>query len=335
MNSMNKQSGMRYRKLGRTDLEVSEVAIGCSGYWGNRNFPEKKAEEIIFEAFERGVNFFDTGHNYCNFNAEPRLGRIIKKILSKYDRSELIISSKAGTVTSTTPILSKRRKISKDFSPDHIEKSCAESIQNLNCGYLDIFQLHGITESQMTPALIERLFAMKKKGMFRYLGVNTHSEQDMLYISKHPEIYDMVLIDYNLLQLDREPAINALYNAGIGVVAGTVLAQGHLIKGKIGTIKSIADIWYLARAILKPSSRRLSRNSHKMRESILTSSNMTPVQTAFSYVLENKSISSCVFGTTKVSNLLEVIDATNKTLDKGCKIKIRQAFHELSEKVSM
>jgi len=176
---------------------------------------------------------------------------------------------------------------------------------------------------------------MKEKGMFRYLGVNTHSEQDMLYISKHPEIYDMVLIDYNLLQLDREPAINELYNAGIGVVAGTVLAQGHLVEGKIGSIKSIADIWCLARAILKPSGRRLSRNSQKMREAILTSSNMTAAQAAFSYVLENKAISSCVFGTTKISNLLEVIDATNKTLDKDCKALIRQSFNELPEKVSM
>lgn len=326
---------MRYRKLGKTDLEISEIAVGCSGYWGNKNFSEKKAEAIIFEAFEKGVNFFDTGHNYCNYNAEPRLGHIIKKLLSKNDRSKLVISSKAGTVTAASPIFSKRKKIAKDFSPDHIEKSCAESIQNLNCDYLDIFQLHGITESQVTPLLIERLSAMKEKGMFRYLGVNTHSEKDMLYISKHPEIYDMVLIDYNLLQLDRESVINTLHNAGIGVVAGTVLAQGHLIEGKIGTIKSIADIWYLARAILKPSGRRLSRNSHKMRESILTLSNMTPVQAAFSYVLENKSISSCVFGTTKVSNLLEVIDATNKALDKDCKIKIRQAFNELPEKVSM
>jgi len=326
---------MKYRKLGKTDLEVSEIAVGCSGYWGNKKFPEKKAEAIILEAFEKGVNFFDTGHNYCNFNAEPRLGHIVKNILSSNDRSKLVISSKAGTVAPSTPIFSMKAKISKDFSPDHIEKSCAESIQNLNCDYLDIFQLHGITESQISTQLIDQLLSMKEKGMFRYLGVNTHSEQDMLYISKHPEIYDMVLIDYNLLQLDREPAINELYNAGIGVVAGTVLAQGHLVAGKIGTIKSVADIWYLARAILKPSGRRLSRNSYRMREAILASNSMTAVQAAFAYVLENNAISSCVFGTTKTSNLLEVIDATNKTLDEDCKILIRQSFNELQEKVSM
>jgi len=326
---------MQFRKLGRTDLEVSEIAVGCSGYWGNKKFPEKKAEAIIFEAFERGVNFFDTGHNYCNFNAEPRLGNIVKNILSSNDRSKLVISSKAGTITPSTPIFSKKAIISKDFSPDHIEKSCSESIQNLNCGYLDIFQLHGITESQVTPMLIERLASMKEKGLFRYLGVNTHSEQDMLYVSKHPELFDMVLVDYNLLQLDREHVINELYKAGIGIVAGTVLAQGHLVEGKIGTIKSVADIWYLARAILKPSGRRLSKNSKKMRKAISRSSSMTAAQIAFAYVLENEAISSCVFGTTKISNLLEVIDSTNKTLDKDFKTSIRQSFNALPEKISM
>jgi aryl-alcohol dehydrogenase-like predicted oxidoreductase len=74
---------------------------------------------------------------------------------------------------------------------------------------------------------------MKENGMFRYLGVNTHEESVMNYISKRPELFDMVLLDYNVLQLDREPIINKLHKSGIGVLAGTVLAQGHLVKGKI------------------------------------------------------------------------------------------------------
>ena len=327
--------GMKYRKLGKTELKVSEVAVGCSGYWGNKNFSEKKAESIILTAFEHGVNFLDTGHNYCNYNAEPRLGKTIKKILLDHDRSKIILSSKAGTITPPSTLVSKRNKIVKDFSADHIEKSCLESIQNLNCEYLDIFQLHGITESQVSPQLIERLSTMREKGLFRYLGVNTHSESDMRYIAMYPEIFDMVLIDYNLLQLDREPVIKELDNAGVGVVAGTVLAQGHLIPGKIGGIKSIADIWYLARALMKPSSRRLSKNSVKMREALLKSNNMTAVQAAFSYVLSNKAISSCVFGTTKIDNLLEVIAATEKTLDSECVSLIKDTFSQIPQKVSM
>ncbi len=325
---------MKYRRIGNTDLIVSEIAVGCSGYWGNHRFSEKQAESIIYKAFEKGVNFFDTGHNYCNFNAEPRLGNAIKNILYNNDRSKLIISTKAGTTIPSTPLFSSSKKVSKNFSPDYIEKTCAKSIVNLNCDYLDIFQLHGITASQITPALIERLLSMKKKGMYRYLGVNTHILNDMLYISKKPEIFDMVLLDYNVLQLDREPIISQLYKAGIGIVAGTVLGQGHLVKGKIGSLRSAADIWYLARAAVKPSGRLLYRNSKKMRGALLSSKNMTSTQAAFSYILENKKISSCVFGTTKISNLLEVIEAHNKPLDENCRILIQKSFDELSDRIS-
>jgi len=325
---------MKYRKLGNTDLKVSEIAVGCSGYWGNRRFPDTKAESIIYEAFEKGVNFFDTGHNYSEFNAEPKLGRAVKNILTNNDRSEIIISTKVGSTIGRAPIFSNRKKIFQDFSPDYIEKSCAKSIKNLNCDYLDIFQLHGISEAYMSPQFIEALLSMKEKGMFRYLGVNTHSESNMLYISKYPEIFDMVLIDYNILQLDREDIISKLHNAGIGVVAGTVLAQGHLVKGKIGSIKSIADIWYLARAIIKPAGRKLSRGSKIMREALLSLNDITPAQAAFSYILGNNEISSCIFGTTKISNLLEIIDATNKTLDINSKKEIQKIFNELPEKIS-
>ena len=87
---------MKYRQLGNTGLRVSEISLGCSGFWGNSYFSEKKASAIIYAAFDWGVNFFDTGHNYSCFHAEPRLGRIVKEILSINDRSRLIISSKAG-----------------------------------------------------------------------------------------------------------------------------------------------------------------------------------------------------------------------------------------------
>ena len=136
--------------------------------------------------------------------------------------------------------------------------------------------------------------------MFRYLGVNTHEESVMNYISKRPELFDMVLLDYNVLQLDREPIINKLHKFGIGVIAGTVLAQGHLVKGKIGSFKTTADIWYFARALLKSTGRILSRNSIEMRETLSTLNETTTAQAAFSYILGNSEISSCVFGTTNL-----------------------------------
>lgn len=325
---------MNYRQLGKTDLKVSEIAIGCSAYWGNKLFPEKKAAAIIHEAFERGINFFDTGHNYSNFNAEPRLGRILREILARSDRSRIVISTKGGTLAGVSPLFSLRRTEQKDFSPEAIERSCIESLKNLGCGYLDIFQLHGITQSQVSEPLLERLAKMKQRGLFKYLGVNTHKEADMLFIAQHPEIFDMVLIDYNVLQLEREPVIDKLYEAGIGIVAGTVLAQGHLVRSKIGSISSGSFFWYLARSRLRPSSRRLARYSRHMRNVLASIPEMSPAQAAFAYILENKKVACCVFGTTNLSNLREVIEAVDKKLDENSRRKIREAYQSLPHKIS-
>ncbi|QGQ26248.1 aldo/keto reductase [Gimesia benthica] len=326
-------SMMKFRKLGNTDLTVSEISLGCSGFWGNARFPERQAADIIHTAFDAGVNFFDTGHNYCHFHAEPRLGRILKPLFAQHDRSQFVLSTKAGTIVPSAPLVFRNRP-SKDFSPDYIEATCAKSIQNLNCEYLDIFQLHGITQDQITPALIDRLSSMKERGMFRCLGVNSHSAADLLYIADHPELFDMVLLDFNVLQLDREPVIRKLAEVGIGVVAGTVLAQGHLVAGKIGSFKSTADLWYLARALLKSTGRQFSRNAQPMREALATVENLTPAQAAFAYVLANQDISSCVFGTTKIKNLSEILAASEQSLSADVRAAIRSTFEQIPERIS-
>lgn len=326
---------MKYRKLGLTNLLVSEISLGCSGYWGNRQFEEGKAIAIVREAYDRGVNFFDTGSNYSNFNAEPRLGLAIREILSHHDRSSLVISSKAGSLRGSAFQLAANRLPSQDFSPEAIENSCRRSIAKLGCGYLDILQLHGATKQDLTPRLLERLSKMRDQGLYRYLGINTHDSRVMQYIASTPLLCDMVLIDYNLLQLDREPLIQQLAQANVGVVAGTVLAQGHLVSTKIGSIRSGSFFWYLARTWLKPSSRRLARSSASMRTILRSIPGMTASQAAFSYILANPLVSSCVFGTTKHANLQDVLEAVDLQLDDVDKVAIRDAFAALPGAISL
>jgi len=305
---------MRYRKLGRLETKVSEIGVGCSGFWGHRRFPEEDAHNIIYKAVEEGVNFFDTGHNYCNYNAEPRLGRALKKVFKKRDRKSFVVSTKAGTTIGNAKIIYKKGSES-NYNPEYIKSCILKSISNLNCHYLDIFQLHGLpSEEFLNEGLLDTLLDLKSDGIIKSLGVNTHNLEDMEYILENSSNFDLVLLDYNVLQLDREDIIEKLANAGVGVLAGTVLAQGSLVKGKIGSIKSMADLWYLARALIKPASRALLRKSKPMRKTLAEIENMNSAQAAVSYVLNNKNISSCIFGTTKRKNLIEIIESTEKEI---------------------
>lgn len=324
---------MNRRALGRTDLSVSEISLGCSGFWGNRSFSEKSAVDIVRHAYELGINLFDTGHNYSNYNAEPRLGRALRDLIKSEGRSSVVVSTKAGTVR---PRYWRRRdtRLNKNFDPDYIEAACGLSLKNLQVDHIDIFQLHGIKKDDITDELLSRLDCMKRRGMFRYLGANTHVESDMRAIAARSDLFDLVLIDANVLQLDRESVIADLRSAGIGVLIGTVLAQGHLIEGKIGGIRSVPDLWYLARAVVRPESRALKRVSGPMREALASIAEMTPAQSAMAYMLLNAHISSCVFGTTSLANLREVSSAWNRRLSEESQQLIRATFDRQSARLS-
>ncbi len=320
---------MQYRKLGKTDLLVSEIGLGCSGFWGDKHFPDQQAIDIVLAAFKAGVNFFDTGSNYSNFNAEPRLGRAVKEILKTSKRESIVISTKAGSTLGYAPKVEDDDLSHADFSPRAIEESCLKSIDNLCCNYIDVFQLHGFSSEMLNKELFDCLLSLKKRGLIRYVGVNTHFRDDLLKIIENNNIFDMVLIDCNLLQLDRFEIIQSLSEAGIGVVVGTVLAQGHLISKKIGSIRSGSFFWYLARTLIKPTTKEFAKSSSDMRKILRSIKEMSPAQAAFSYLLENNNIASCLFGTTNLKNLNEIISASGKKLAVNSKQRIEESYNKI------
>jgi aryl-alcohol dehydrogenase-like predicted oxidoreductase len=326
---------MKYRELGRTGLVVSEIAVGCSGWWGDARFPERRAHAVIAAAVERGVNHFDTGHHYCNFNAEPRLGRILSDIVRRHGREKVVVSTKLGSVVpGGNPLAAARRAVHKDFSPAGLEATCRAAVRNLGCGDIDVVYLHGITRPEMTDAMFTALDRMKRGGLFRALGINTHAAADMRFVAAHPGLFDVALVDYSVLQIDREDDLDALHRAGIGVVAGTVLGQGHLIDGKIGRIRATADLWYLARAVLKGSGRAFRRAAAEMRGTLAGIPGLTPAQAAVAYVLGNPAVASCVFGTTRVENLAEIVAAVDTPLPAAARAAIRDAFARMPVRIS-
>jgi aryl-alcohol dehydrogenase-like predicted oxidoreductase len=301
---------MRQRVLGHTGLMVSELALGCAGFWGSRAFPEDAAAAVVQRAVDCGVNLFDTGRNYSGFHAEPRLGRLLRPLIARHGRGHFVISSKAGTlVPAGSPWPARWRRRQKDFSPDGIERSCLDSLRALDCGHLDIFQLHDASPADLDPALLSRLQRLRDQGLFHHLGIYTHDDAQIDAVLRMPGVFDVVLLDYNALLRAREPRIAALHAAGVGVLAGTVLAQGHLVEGRIGRLRRPADAWYLARALLQPAARRLSRSALPVRRLLAAQHGLAPAQTALAWVLENPAIAGCVVGTTSVTHLQALVQA--------------------------
>ncbi|KAF1015628.1 MAG: Aldo-keto reductase IolS [Stenotrophomonas maltophilia] len=310
------------RVLGRTGLSVSPVGLGCSGFWGHSRFPEQAAGNIVEHALAQGVNLLDTGHNYSGFHAEPRLGRLLRPLLERYPRESLVISSKGGTLTGQAGISGAEQR---DFSPAAITASCEASLRNLGLEYLDIYQLHGASEHDINDDLLAALQRLRERGLVRATGINTHSAATLRWMIAHPTAFDVVLLDYNALQQDRGPLIDQLHAAGIGVLAGTVLAQGHLLPPH-PRLPRLADAWYLARAWLKPSSRQLMRSAGAMRRAVAGVHSQRPAQTAFAFVLQHPGVASGILGTTRRGSLDEVLATDPSALSASERQRLVAAF---------
>jgi len=300
---------MKKRDIGLTGLTVSEIGLGCASYWGKERFDESEAIKIVHTAIDKGVNLFDTGHSYSDGNAELRLGKAIKNIANK---SDLVISSKAGTR------IGNDGKLFKDFSPKWIRESCNLSLKTIGIETLPLFHLHGPSVSELSDELIEQLLKMKSEGLVRAVGVNTF-DNNVLEKVLNLGVFDFVMPDYNILCKDREPLIEKFYTKGIGVIAGAALADS-LYSNRVFKIKGIKDLWYLARALKNFRGKLIKGYSYRFINNV---PNITGAQIALAYVLSNTKICSSVFGTTSEKHLIENLDAVNINIPDEIIRKIR------------
>jgi myo-inositol catabolism protein IolS len=171
---------MNYRKLGRSDVAVSEISLGCwtlgglnwvdgqANGWANVN--EDEIVAAIKCAVDAGVNHFDNADVYGNGRAEQMLARVLKQLGLKSE--EFIIASKVGWFRGTAE---------NAYDPLHIRHQCEQSLQNLRRDYLDIYYLHhgdfGPNGERLAGAAAT-LDALVKEGKVRLKGQSAYSDAD-------------------------------------------------------------------------------------------------------------------------------------------------------------
>ena len=171
---------MHYRKLGTTDIAVSEISLGC---WtmGGLNWVEGHAngwanvdeDEIVAavkRAVDAGVNHFDNADVYGNGRAEQMLGRVLKKLGLKSE--EFVIATKVGHFRGTAE---------HAYDPLHIRHQCEQSLKNLQRDYVDIYYLHHGDfgpNGEWLEGAAETLDALVKEGKIRLKGQSAYSDAD-------------------------------------------------------------------------------------------------------------------------------------------------------------
>ena len=172
---------MRYRTLGRTDVEVSVVAMGCWPIVGDSTWgPQDEADSIetIKHAVDSGINFFDTAEMYGNGYSEELLGRALADC-----RDEVVIGSKA---------------IPDHLEPRKLRKACEGSLRRLNTDYIDLYQLHWPNADVPIEDSLRTLEELKEEGKIRVTGVSNFGQRDLSELLRKGRV-EVNQLPYNML----------------------------------------------------------------------------------------------------------------------------------------
>ena len=223
---------MRYRRLGNSEIEVSEIGLGCwtlGGLnWVNgvpngwANVDEDEAIRAIRYALDQSVTHFDNADVYGNGRAE----RMLAKALG--DRSkEVIIATKVGWFPGTA---------AHAYEPQHIRQQLEQSLVNLQREYVDIYYFHhgdfGKNDYYLDDA-VEMVYRLRDEGKIRIIGQSAYSDEDFLRLV--PKVRPTVIqswanaIDDHFIA-DGSPVANLLREWSMSFVAFSPLAKGLLLN---------------------------------------------------------------------------------------------------------
>ncbi|HJS19733.1 MAG TPA: aldo/keto reductase [Anaerolineales bacterium] len=166
------------RTLGRSDLQVSALGLGCwaiggpwfwldgQGGWGD--IDDNESIRAIHSALDHGINFFDTAPNYGTGHSERVLARALEG-----KRDQAFIATKFGFVVNEAE---KRVTLRNDDHLLHVRAECEASLRRLNTDVIDLYQLHVWDYAiEKVPALVDLLESLVSEGKIRYYGWSTDS----------------------------------------------------------------------------------------------------------------------------------------------------------------
>lgn len=208
---------MRYRRLGTSDLEISEISLGSWLTYGV-GVDDSNARACLDRAFELGVNFIDTANIYGKGAAESFLG----DALHRRNRSSYILATKLYFPMTDTD---------RGLSAEQIHKQIDASLDRLKTDYVDLYQCHRYDVHTPLEETMRALSDVVQQGKARYIGFSEWTAEQIAAALSIPEVEKFVSSQpqYSMLWRSPETEVFPLSTAnGIGQIVWSPLAQGVL-----------------------------------------------------------------------------------------------------------
>ena len=208
---------MRYRKLGNSELHVSDISLGSWLTYGV-GVEQDKARACLNRAFDVGINFIDTANIYGRGRAESFLGEALQGI----DRSSYILATKVFWPMTETD---------RGLSREQIHKQMDASLQRLQTDYVDLYQCHRYDPDTPLEETMQALTEVVQAGKARYIGFSEWSPDEIRASFEISDTTDFVSSQpqYSMLWRTPEEEVFPLCaELGVGQIVWSPLAQGVL-----------------------------------------------------------------------------------------------------------
>ncbi len=213
---------MKYRTLGKTGFEVSEVSLGTwqvGGRWGEP-FSDENAETIINRAIDLGVNFIDTADVYGGTRSEAAVARVVRA-----RKEEVRIATKCGRRISP--------HVNEGYTPEVLEGFVDDSLKNMGVETIDLIQLHcPPTEVYYRPEIFALFDRLKQAGKIRNLGVSVEKVEEAIKAIEYPNVTTVQIIFNMFRHRPSELFFSLAEQKNVGVIVRVPLASG-LLSGKM------------------------------------------------------------------------------------------------------
>lgn len=223
---------MKYTKLGKSDLTVSRICMGCMGFGDSSNgqhgwtLDESASREIIKYGLENGINFYDTAIAYQNGTSEQFVGRALRDFGK---RDDFVIATKF--------LPRSQEEIEKNVSGQkHIENSLNQSLKNLGLDYVDLYIYHMWDYHTPMEEIMEGLHEVVKADKARYVGISNCFAWQLAkanFYARENGLTEFVSIQghYNLIAREEEREMTPFcYDQNIAMTPYSALASGRLSK---------------------------------------------------------------------------------------------------------
>ncbi|KAB0886396.1 aldo/keto reductase [Cronobacter muytjensii] len=303
---------MQYKQLGKTDLQVSRLCLGCMTFGepdrGNHawTLPEESSRLIIKHALDGGINFFDTANSYSDGSSEEIVGRALRDFAR---REDVVVATKVYHQVGDLP---------QGLSRPLILRAIDDSLRRLGMEYVDLLQIHRWDYDTPIEETLEALNDVVKAGKARYIGASSmhpHQFEQALNLQKEHGWAPFVTMQnhYNLIYREEEQEMLPLcYREGVAVIPWSPLARGRLTRpwGET-TARLVSDEFG------KTLYSETEENDAKIAERlafIAQDKGVSRAQVALAWLLSKPGVVAPIIGASREEQLQELIDAVKVTL---------------------